>query len=327
MLNISGIAVRSVWTINAYNVLMNPSLMDSSTKPISGDVLTGGSLYVVATPIGNLADITFRAIETLKKVDLIAAEDTRHTQRLLSHYHIKNQMISLHEHNESQRTPELIARLAAGDAIALVSNAGTPTLSDPGYRLVKQAAASHIRIVPIPGPSAALASLSVSGLPTDAYIFVGFLPRKAGKVKKILAELKPERKTLIFYESPRRITALLRSLIQLMGNRKAVLSREMTKRYEEFIRGSLADILAQLTDRVEVKGECTLVVHGSGGSNDPDMDTVRDEILQELQTGAASISELAKRIAAKHGLMKNQVYAEALKLKPKSNSINHTEKA
>ena len=293
--------------------------MDSGSKPISDDGGTGGPLYVVATPIGNLADITLRAIEILKDVDLIAAEDTRHTQRLLNHYHIKNKMISLHEHNESQRTPELIARILSGDAIALVSNAGTPTLSDPGYRLVKRAAASHIRIVPIPGPSAALASLSVSGLPTDAYVFIGFLPRKAGKAKKILKGLRQERKTLIFYESPRRIKTLLDNLMQTFGNRAAVLSREMTKRHEEFIRGCLADILAVLTKRAEIKGECTLVVHGFSGPDDPNMDAVRNDILQEFRGGDASMSDLAKRIAAKHGLMKKQVYAEALKLKPSNN--------
>ncbi len=296
--------------------------MDSDNTPIQGERHTGGSLYVVATPIGNLADITLRAIETLKKVDLIAAEDTRHTQRLLNHYSIKNQMKSLHEHNESQRTPELIERLQSGDAVALVSNAGTPTLSDPGYRLVKAAAAAHIRVVPIPGASAALASLSASGLPTDAYIFIGFLPRKAGKVKKILTTLQQERKTLIFYESPRRISALLSSLIQTLGERDAVLSREMTKRHEEFIRGSLTDILAELNSRAEIKGECTLVVHGFSGSDDPNMDAVRKDILQEFRTGDASLSDMSKRIAARHGLMKKQVYAEALKLKPKSNVSN-----
>jgi 16S rRNA (cytidine1402-2'-O)-methyltransferase len=289
--------------------------MDLGSKPISSDEHTGGSLYVVATPIGNLADITLRAIETLKKVDLIAAEDTRHTQRLLNHYHIKNKMKSLHEHNESQRTPELIERMRSGDAIALVSNAGTPTLSDPGYRLVKEASAVHIRVVPIPGPSAALASLSVSGLPTDAYVFMGFLPRKAGKVKKILTALQPERKTLIFYESPRRVTALLGSLVQALGEREAVLSREMTKKHEEFIRGSLTDILAELSNRKEIKGECTLVVRGSGGPDDPNMDAVREDILQELRHGDLSLSVLSKRIAVKHGLMKKQVYTEALKIK------------
>jgi len=289
--------------------------MDSGNKPTSGAKHKGGSLYVVATPIGNLADITLRAIETLKKVDLIAAEDTRHTRRLLRHYHINNKMISLHEHNELQRVPELIERLRSGDAIALVSNAGTPTLSDPGYRLVKEAAVTHIRVIPIPGPSAALASLSVSGLPTDAFIFIGFLPRKTGKVKKALATLQHERKTLIFYESPKRITALLSRLIQTLGQREAVLSREMTKRHEEFIRGSLSDILAQLTNRTEIKGECTLVVHGFSGPEDLNMDTVRTHILEELRGGTTSISELAKRIATRHGLMKKQVYSEALKIK------------
>ena len=294
--------------------------MESGTKPTSGDNHTGGSLYVVATPIGNLADMTLRAIDILKKVSLIAAEDTRHTQRLLNHHHIKNQLISLHEHNEIQRAPELIERMQSGDAIALVSNAGTPTLSDPGYRLVKKAAAAHIRIVPIPGPSAALASLSVSGLPTDAYIFMGFLPRKQGKIKKNLMALQQERKTLIFYESPRRIMTLLENLIQTLGDREAVLSREMTKRHEEFIRGSLTDIVAELATRTEIKGECTLVVHGFSGSDDPNMEAVRKDILQEFRSGDTSISELAKRIAAKHGLMKKRVYAEALKLKPKSSN-------
>jgi 16S rRNA (cytidine1402-2'-O)-methyltransferase len=301
--------------------------MSAGTKSMTGDSHTGGSLYVVATPIGNLADITLRAIETLKSVDLIAAEDTRHTQRLLSHHQIKNQMISLHEHNESQRTPDLIERLRTGDTIALVSNAGTPTLSDPGYRLVKEAAAAHIRVVPIPGPSAALASLSVSGLPTDAYIFIGFLPRKSGKANKILAALQPERKTLIFYESPRRIKALLSNLIQTMGDREAVLSREMTKRHEEFIRGSLTDIAAALSNREEIKGECTLVVHGFTGAGEPNMDNVRKDILQALRSGETTISDLAKQIAAKHGLMKKQVYSEALKIKPKVNVSNNRDKA
>ncbi len=297
--------------------------MNSGNKQTSGDTHSGGSLYVVATPIGNMADITLRAIETLKKVTLIAAEDTRHTQRLLNHYHIKNRMMSLHEYNESKRTPELIERLQSGDAVALVSNAGTPTLSDPGYRLVKAAAATHIRVVPIPGPSAVLASLSVSGLPTDNYIFIGFLPRKEGKLKKILTSLQQERKTLIFFESPRRIGALLGSLIQSLGNREAVLSREMTKRHEEFIRGSLSDIFEVLTNRAEIKGECTLVVHGFSGRTSPNMDTVRKDILQELHAGKASIPELAKRLAARYGLTKKQVYAEALKLK----SSNQREKA
>jgi len=292
--------------------------MDSGTKSESETSPTDGSLYVVATPIGNLADITLRAIETLKKVDLIAAEDTRHIQRLLSHYHIKNQIISLHEHNESRRTPGLIARLRSGDTIALVSNAGTPTLSDPGYRLVKAAAAAQIRLVPIPGPAAALASLSVSGLPTDAYIFIGFLPRKAGKIKKILADYRQERKTLIFYESPKRITALLSRLIQTLGEREAVLSREMTKKHEEFIRGSLSDIFATLSNRAEIKGECTLVVHGFTGPGASNLDTVRKDILQAFRSGDASLSDLSRRIAAKHGLMKRQVYTEALKLKTKS---------
>jgi 16S rRNA (cytidine1402-2'-O)-methyltransferase len=281
-----------------------------------------GILYVVATPIGNLADITFRAIETLNDVALIAAEDTRHTQRLLAHYDIRKRMVSFHEHNENRRTPELIERLQAGISIALVSNAGTPTLSDPGYRLIKTAAASNIRIVPIPGPSAALASLSASGLPTDAYVFLGFLPRKEGKRNKILKVLSAERKTLIFYESPRRILDLLSSIIKTLGDRQGVLSREMTKRHEEFVRGALSEISYTLRTRSEIKGECTLVVQGNTGQKRTDMGALRKDILEELRRGGTSLSNLSKHIADRHGLPKKKVYSEALKLK----SSHHGEK-
>ncbi|RLC05783.1 MAG: 16S rRNA (cytidine(1402)-2'-O)-methyltransferase [Deltaproteobacteria bacterium] len=289
--------------------------MDENYNHTALNSTVNGILYVVATPIGNMADITFRAIQTLKDVALIAAEDTRHTNRLLTHYAIRNSMISLHEHNENQRTGMLVKRLVSGESIALVSDAGTPTLSDPGYRLIKEAIASGIRIVPIPGASAVLASLCASGLPTDAYVFMGFLPRKEGKRQKILKSLAGEKKTLIFYESPRRIKVLINDMIKTLGNRQGVLSREMTKRHEEFVRGTLWEILDVLAGRPEIKGECTLVVKGAAGQEIPDVDTLREEIIQGLHSDGFRLSSLVKSIADRYGLPKKQIYAEALKIK------------
>ena len=276
-----------------------------------------GLLYVVATPIGNMADITLRAIQTLKDAALIAAEDTRHTRRLLTHHGIRNRMISLHEHNENQRTETLIKRLKSGESIALVSDAGTPTLSDPGYRLVKEALASGIRVVPIPGASAALAALCASGLPTDAYVFMGFPPRKEGKRRKMLTSLTGEGKTIIFYESPMRIRRLIDDLITILGDRQGVLSREMTKRHEEFIRGTLSEILGVLADRPEIKGECTLVVQGAGQDQGetPDMETLSQEIAQGLHRDGRRLSDLVKSMADRYGLPKKQIYAEAIRIK------------
>jgi 16S rRNA (cytidine1402-2'-O)-methyltransferase len=289
--------------------------MDENNNQTALNSSETGILYVVATPIGNMADITFRAIQTLKDVTLIAAEDTRHTRRLLTHYAIRNSMISLHEHNENQRTGELIKRLRNGESIALVSDAGTPTLSDPGYRLIKEAIASGIRIVPIPGASAALASLCASGLPTDAYVFLGFLPRKEGKRQKILKTLAGEKKTIIFYESPRRITVLINDLINTLGDRQGVLSREITKHHEEFVRGTLTEILDVLADRPEIKGECTLVVKGGAEQETPGAEALREEIIQGLQRDGFRLSDLVKNIANRYGLQKKQIYAEALKIK------------
>ena len=274
-----------------------------------------GILYVVATPIGNMADITFRAIQTLKDVALIAAEDTRHTSRLLMHYAIRNSMISLHEHNENQRAGTLVKRLEKGESIALVSDAGTPTLSDPGYRLIREAIAAGIRVVPIPGASAVPASLCASGLPTDAYVFMGFLPRKEGKRRNTLKSLVNEQKTMVFYESPKRIRVLIKDLIETLGDRLGVLSREMTKRHEEFVRGNLSGILDVLAGRPEIKGECTLVVKGGAEQKTPDADVLREEIIQGLHGDGLRLSGLVKKIAERYGLPKKQIYTEALKIK------------
>ena len=289
--------------------------MDEKYNHTALNSSVNGILYVVATPIGNMADITLRAIQTLKDVAFIAAEDTRHTRRLLMHYAIRNNMISLHEYNENQRSGTLVKHLKRGDSIALVSDAGTPTLSDPGYRLIKEAIAAGIRVVPIPGASAVQASLCASGLPTDAYVFMGFLPRKEGKRQKILKSLADEDKTMVFFESPKRISVLLNDLMETLGDRQGVLSREMTKRYEEFVRGNLTDILDVLAGRPEIKGECTLVVQGGAKQEVPSAEALREEITQGLHSDGLRLSSLVKNIADRYGLPKKQVYAEAQKIK------------
>jgi len=266
-------------------------------------------LYIVATPIGNLDDITLRALKILKAVDFIAAEDTRHTARLLSHHRIKGaRLISYHDHNERSRTPELIDRIKRGSSVAVVSKAGTPLVSDPGYRLIKMAVSNRTRIIPVPGASAAIAALSVSGLPTDSFVFEGFLPRIKGNRIKRLKELSVEKRTLIFYESPRRVITLLKEIQTIMGDRPGVLSREMTKIYEEFIRGRISAIISALTDRSGIKGECTLAVMGSEIKNHVSEATLRAEIEMGLQNRNETISTIAKTIAKKLDLPKPRVY-------------------
>ncbi len=273
-----------------------------------------GILYVVATPIGHRDDITLRALNVLRDVDLIAAEDTRKTRTLLTLHTIKNNLISYHEHNEALRTPQLVAKLKEGASIALVSNAGTPTVSDPGYRLIEAAVEHALRVIPIPGGCAATAALSVAGLPTDSFVFIGFLPKKKARRLQQLTELASEPRTLIFYESPKRILALLNEIMEVMDDRRGVLAREMTKLHEEFIRGRLSDLTARLDDRPEVKGECTLLVAGYDGSAAESWQSVRQQIKDALAAGQDSIATLAKNIASGSGIAKNRIYAEALKI-------------
>jgi len=274
-----------------------------------------GDLYVVTTPIGNMEDITIRALKTLDQVDLVAAEDTRHTGRLLAHHDIKNNLISYHEHNEEVRTPVLIHRLKAGSSVALVTNAGTPAVSDPGYRLVKAAIANHIRVIPIPGVSAVIAAISAAGLPTDSFIFAGFPARKKSKRMEQLETLANENRTLIFYESPGRILSLMEEIMNVMGNRYCVLCREMTKLHEEFLRGILSEIMDTLHQRPAVKGECTLLVKGCEENNNVSLDVVRAELIKGLAKKGSKLSEVTRTVAQKYGLPKNKVYEEALKLK------------
>jgi 16S rRNA (cytidine1402-2'-O)-methyltransferase len=222
---------------------------------------TKGSLYIVSTPIGNREDITLRALRILKEVDLIAAEDTRHTILLLRHFGIQTPLTSYFEGNELKKKEFILSKLKQGHRVALVSDAGTPGISDPGFRLIQTAIENQIPIVPIPGPSAVIAALSVSGLPTDAFLFKGFLPHKSKKKKDFLQQLEGIRETLIFYESPYRLSETLNNIFDILGDREMVLTRELTKIYEEVIRGKVSEIQTQIGER-KLKGEITLVISG-----------------------------------------------------------------
>lgn len=221
-----------------------------------------GCLYIVSTPIGHLEDITLRALRILKEVSVVAAEDTRHTQKLFNHYQIHTPMTSYHDHNKEEKTEVLLQRLKEGHSIALVADAGTPGISDPGYYLINRSIQAGIPLSPIPGPSAFLAALAVSGLPTDTFLFEGFLPKKqAGRLKHLL-ELKEEPRTIILYESPHRLVSCLHDLYEALGDRRAVVARELTKLFEEIVRGRLSQIIPKMTGRT-IRGEITLVIEGS----------------------------------------------------------------
>ncbi len=220
-----------------------------------------GTLYIVSTPIGNLKDATYRSLELLSDVDLIAAEDTRRTGVLLKHYEIKTPLTSFNSYNQAKKSDRLIARLKEGHNLALVSDAGTPGVSDPLYHLVRAALAEYVSVVSLPGPSAVLAALTISGLPVNRFVFEGFLPRKKGR-KKLIEDLVQEKRTIVLFESPHRIAKTLNELYQAMGDRKAVLARELTKIHEEVIRGTLED-LAVVAEEQKLKGEITLVISGA----------------------------------------------------------------
>lgn len=223
-----------------------------------------GTLYVVATPIGNLNDITLRAIETLKSVDVIACEDTRQTANLLHRYEIRKPLVSLHDHNERQRTPELLDRLKAGASVALVSDGGTPLISDPGWWLVRQAISEGIPVSDIPGPTALIGALVLSGLPTDRFVFEGFLPAKPGARRKRLEALKDEPRTVVLYESPHRLLKMLRDITELFGDIPVAVSRELTKMFEDVQRGTASEVAAHV-EAHPPRGECVVVFHPATG--------------------------------------------------------------
>jgi 16S rRNA (cytidine1402-2'-O)-methyltransferase len=263
-------------------------------------------LYLVATPIGNLEDITFRAIRILRdEVTIIACEDTRQTQKLIDHFNIRKPLVSYHEHNEQSRTPELIERLKAGESIALVSDAGTPLVSDPGYRLVAAAIEEKIPVVPIPGVSAALAALTASGLPTDDFRFVGFLPAKSGARQRFLEHLRDESSTMIAYESPHRIIDALEDIRTVMGSRRVVVARELTKIFEEFIRGTAEEVRHTLQGRSSVKGEITLVI-GKIEENTAEGDPAVE--VAKLEAEGVSRMDAIKFVAKRFGMGKRDLY-------------------
>lgn len=220
-----------------------------------------GKLFVVSTPIGSLADITYRAVEVLRSVDLIAAEDTRHSRVLLEHYNISTPLTSYHDFNKEEKSAVLAERMKQGQQVALVSDAGTPGIADPGYYLINRCIQNHIPVVPVPGPSAFLAALSVSGLPTDAFVFDGYLPRKAMARRRRLESLKDETRTLIFYESPHRLLKSLEEIAVTLGDRRIVVAREITKKFEELARGRIQSVL-EVFRQTRPRGEFTLVVEG-----------------------------------------------------------------
>jgi 16S rRNA (cytidine1402-2'-O)-methyltransferase len=276
-----------------------------------------GILYVVATPLGHLEDITYRAVRILSEVDLIAAEDTRRTGKLLARYGIRNELVSCNEYNEEKRTGSLIEKICSGKTVALVSDAGTPCVSDPGYVLVKEAVRAGIRVLPIPGCCAVISGLSVSGLPTDMFVFAGFLPKKKGRRGRILEKLANEEATLIFYESPNRIANLTEELLHLMGARPAALAREMTKLHEEYIRGDLSALLSELETRDRIKGECALFVAGRKDSGPvpalkADLD---DMIRQYLEKENCKPSTASKEIAERLSIPRSDVYQRFVELK------------
>lgn len=269
-----------------------------------------GTLYIVATPIGNLEDITLRAIRTLKDVDIIAAEDTRHTQTLLRHFTINTPLTSYHEHNERAKTAQLVARLECGESVALVSDAGTPAISDPGYRLVSEATRLGIRVVPIPGPSALIAALSASGLATDGFNFRGFLPARKRERRSKLQELRLERYSIVAYETPHRIKESLDDIREIFGDRRMVLAREITKIHEEFLRGRISEVIAEVGPR-EIRGEVTLIIEGCSDVDPPSEEALREEIAKLVAEGLR-VKEIAEVLGEKYGYSKRQIYGLAM---------------
>ena len=274
-----------------------------------------GTLYIVSTPIGNLEDITLRALNILRDVQIIAAEDTRHTQKLLQHYHISTPQTSYHDHNKEEKAEVLISRLQEGHDVALVSDAGTPGISDPGYYLINLAIEEGIRVMPVPGPTASIAALSISGLPTDAFVFEGFLPSKKTARQKKLRELSGERRTLILFEAPHRLASTLKDIAEVLGDRKIVLTRELTKMFEEVIRGRVSEVIAEIEGR-RLKGEMTLLLEGAqeeeaAAGEVPDLHEYLKMLIEEK---GLSLKDAVSKASRDLDIPKNRVYKEALNM-------------
>lgn len=270
-----------------------------------------GSLYLVPTPIGNLEDMTYRSVRILQEVDLIASEDTRNTQKLLNHFEIQTPQKSLHEHNYKERIPQLIAELMSGRSIAQVSDAGMPSISDPGHELVLACIQAGIPVVAIPGPTAGMTALIASGLLPQPFLFYGFLGRKKKEQQTTLETLKEYTATLIFYESPYRISATLTNMLTVFGNRQVVLCRELTKIHEEYLRGSIEELLDYIEEH-PVKGECCLLVEGNTGSEEPQTQiegSLKEQVEQLIALGEKTNAAI-KAVAVKNGLKKQEVYRQ-----------------
>lgn len=274
--------------------------------------MTTGKLYLVATPLGNLEDITLRALRILKEVDLIACEDTRHSARLLTRYEIGTPRESYHKFNEESRAPRLIEMLREGKNIALVSDSGTPLVSDPGYEIVSSCRREGIDVIPIPGPSAAIAALIGSGLPADSFFFGGFLPPRSALRKRRLEELAPIPATLILYEAPHRVLASLDDMIAVLGPRRACMARELTKIHEEFLHGTLPELLEVLTGRPSIQGEITLVIEkGEAVQIAVDWpDSLKEHLEQEIARSGLSRNDALKIVAKQRGITRKQAYDE-----------------
>lgn len=272
-----------------------------------------GKLFVVSTPIGNLEDITLRAINVLGDSDLIACEDTRTTKKLLSRHGIETAVTSYHEHNEAEKSTKLLEELKKEKNIALVSDAGTPCVSDPGFRLVRLSIENGIDVIPVPGPSSAVSALSVSGLPTDGFLFLGFFPRTPAKKMRLLENIKDCPYTLVFYESPRRLSGTLEVMLETLGERNVCVAREMTKLYEETLRGSVSRVLSVLSERESVKGEITVVVEGGGKSRREAL-AGAEKKLSEMKERGVALSDAVREVSQSAGVSRNRAYQAALRI-------------
>jgi 16S rRNA (cytidine1402-2'-O)-methyltransferase len=293
------------------------SVKQQSDAPVHVARATGPALFLVATPIGNLEDITLRAVRVLKEVDVIACEDTRQTQKLLNHYGISTRTVSYHEHNEMTRAAELVKEMQEGASVALVTDAGMPGISDPGFRLISLAIRHHLPVVPIPGASAFLAALVASGLPTDSFRFSGFLPGKRGERRAALGAIKTSPRTQVFYEAPHRVLEALSDVVEVLGkDRHVVIAREVTKLYEEFLRGRAGEVLENLKSRDGVKGEITLLIGKAeeAGKQEPRV-SVRQRVDQIMIGEKLDEKAALKRVAKERGISKSEAYRELQRTK------------
>lgn len=272
-----------------------------------------GRLFIVGTPIGNLEDITLRALRVLKEADLIACEDTRRTLKLLNHYGIKNPLLSYHEFNERTRAAQLVKKLKEGLNVALVSDAGMPGISDPGFQAIRASIEEGLPIVPVPGPSAVLAALVISGLPVHRFAFEGFLPERSGARRRLLLELKDEARTLVFFESPRRLKKALQDISEIFGNRKAAIARELTKKFETVYRGFLEELIREMENSAP-KGEMVLVIEGNSGPQGFEDLSLPEHVARVMDERKVSRKEAVKIVSSLRGVSKREVYQASLNL-------------